>query len=263
MPDNMVLLDLTRAGVAVVTLNRPEIHNALNAEMIEQLSTIFQDLSKADGVRVVLVEGAGKSFSAGADIKWMRAAGDYTHKDNLTDARSVAHMLNQLYTLPQPTIALVNGAVRGAGVGIIAACDMAVASSTATFAISDVRLGLIPALTSPYVLKAIGERAARHYFLTAETFDADQALAMGLVHGVVGDKNGLAQESENLVQNILKNSSEAIAGTKDLIAAITNHSIDHELMEETAHRIADQRSTSDAKEGLDAFLNKRKAKWSS
>ncbi len=262
MSDKMVMLDLTRAGIAVVTLNRPEVHNALNAEVIEQLSAIFLDLSKADGVRAVLIEGAGKSFSAGADIKWMRAAADYTYQDNLVDARALAHMLHQLYTLPQPTIALVDGAARGGGVGMIAACDMAVACRAATFAFSEVSLGLTPSTISPYVLKAIGERAARRYFLTGETFDAGQALQMGLVHHVVNDKNELAEQSEYLVQKILENGPAAIAGAKDLIAAVAGCAIDHALMEETARRIADQRATPEAIEGLDAFLNKRKAKWS-
>ncbi len=262
MTDKMVLLDLTRAGVAVITLNRPHIHNALNAELIEQLSDILLDLHKADGMRAVLIEGAGNSFSAGADIEWMRAAAEYTHKDNLEDARALAHMLHQLYTLPQPTIALVDGAARGGGVGMIAACDMAVACRAATFAFSEARLGLTPSTISPYVLKAIGERAARRYFLTAETFDADQALHMGLVHLVVNDKNELAAQSELLVQAILENAPGAIADAKNLIATIAGRSLDDELMEETARRIADQRATPEAKEGLDAFLNKRKAQWS-
>jgi len=262
MTDAMVLLDLTRAGIAVITLNRPRIHNALNAEVVEQLSDMLNDLHKADGMRAVLIEGAGSSFSAGADITWMRAAADYTHQDNLEDARALAHMLHLLYTLPQPSIALVDGAARGGGVGIIAACDMAIACRAATFAFSEVRLGLTPATISPYVLKAIGERAARRYFLTAETFDAEQALSMGLVHHIVKSKNDLAEQSEILVQSILENGPLAISASKDLIASITGRPVEHDLIEDTARRIADQRSTPEAKEGLEAFLNKRKADWS-
>ena len=193
--EDVVLLNTTRAGVAVVTLNRPKVHNAFNPQVIEKLSDIFETLRGADGVRVVLVEGAGPSFSAGADLAWMRAAAEKQE-----DKGDMALMLHRLHTLPQLTIALVHGAAMAGGCGIVSACDVAIATKTASFALSEVRLGIIPAVISPYVLRAIGERAAHRYFLTAERFDAATAHALGLIHILVDDNNALAQESERLVQ---------------------------------------------------------------
>ncbi len=261
MKEDLVLLDSTRSGIVVLTLNRPEVHNAFNAEVIERLDDLLEELKGADGVRAVFIEGAGSSFSAGGDIKWMRAAADYTHNDNLEDARALAQMLHKLYTLPHPTIALVDGAVRGGGVGVVAACDMALATVRAHFALSEVRLGMIPATISPYVIKAIGERAARRYFLTGEVFSAEEAKQLGLVHALARDKNELSTLSEPLVQALFESAPGAVAAAKDLIAHVAGRPIEHGLIADTAKRIADQRATAEAREGLSAFLDKRQPSW--
>jgi methylglutaconyl-CoA hydratase len=259
--EDTVLLNTTRAGVAVVTLNRPKVHNAFNPEVINKLSDIFETLHGADHVRVVMIEGAGPSFSAGADLAWMRAAADYTTSDNREDAGGMAGMLHKLHTLPQVTIALVHGAAMAGGCGILSACDIAIASKNASFALSEVRLGIIPAVISPYVIRAIGARAAHRYFLTAERFDAATANALGLVHIVVEDNDALAKEVERMVQQIFSCAPGAINAAKELIAAVAGRPIDSHIMSDTARRIAERRSSDEAKEGLSAFLEKRKPKW--
>ena len=261
MKEDSVLLDATRVGVAVITLNRPEVHNAFNALVIERLNDILDELRGADGVRVVLLEGTGKNFSAGADLEWMRAPADYTHADNLEDARSLSGMLNRLHTLPQPTIALVSGAARGGGVGLIAACDMAIATRDASFAFTEAKLGLIPATIAPFVMHTIGERAARRYFLTSEIFDVDEAHRLGLVQSIVEDKDALAQESERMVTQIFQNPPGALHAAKDLIQAVATHADYERMLDNTAHRIADIRATEEGKEGVAAFLEKRKPSW--
>lgn len=259
--EDVVLLNTTRDGVAVVTLNRPKVHNAFNPDVIEKLADIFETLHGADGVRVVLLEGAGPSFSAGADLAWMRAAADLTETDNREDAGGMAEMLHKLHTLPQATIALVHGAAMAGGCGLVSACDMAIATKSASFALSEVRLGIIPAVISPYVIRAIGPRMAHRYFLTAERFDAAKALEMGLVHFVVEDNAALAQESERLVQQIFTCAPGAINAAKQLIEAVEGKPIDAAIRRDTSRRIAEQRTTDEAKEGLAAFLEKRKPRW--
>lgn len=259
--EDVVLLNTTRAGVAVVTLNRPKVHNAFNPDVIARLSDVFETLRTADGVRVVMIDGAGPSFSAGADLAWMRAAADYTQSDNREDAGGMAQMLHRLHTLPQVTIALVHGAAMAGGCGLLSACDIAIATKTASFALSEVRLGIIPAVISPYVIRAIGGRAAHRYFLTAERFDAATAHALGLVHIVVEDNNGLAAEAERLVQQVFTCAPGAIHAAKDLIAAVEGRPIDNHIMADTSRRIAERRASDEAKEGLSAFLEKRKPKW--
>lgn len=259
--EDVVLFNTTRAGVAVVTLNRPKVHNAFNPDVIARLSDVFETLRSADGVRVVMIDGAGPSFSAGADLAWMRAAADYTQSDNREDAGGMAQMLHRLHTLPQVTIALVHGAAMAGGCGLLSACDIAVATKTASFALSEVRLGIIPAVISPYVIRAIGARAAHRYFLTAERFDAATAHALGLVHVVVEDNNGLAAEAERLVQQVFTCAPGAIHAAKELIAAVEGRPIDSHIMADTSRRIAERRASDEAKEGLSAFLEKRKPKW--
>lgn len=259
--EDTVLLNTTRGGVAVVTLNRPKVHNAFNPEVIERLSDIFETIRGADGVRVVLIEGAGPSFSAGADLAWMRAAADLTERDNREDAGGMAEMLHKLYTLPQATIALVHGAAMAGGCGILSACDMAIATRGASFALSEVRLGIIPAVISPYVLRAISSRAAHRYFLTAERFDAATALKLGLVHVVVEDEPAMAQEAERIVQQVFTCAPGAIDAAKELIAAVEGRPIDAGLRSDTSRRIAERRASEEAKEGLAAFLEKRKPIW--
>lgn len=256
----LVNLDVTREGVAVVTLNRPEMHNAFNPEVIEKLIEIFEDLRKADGMRAVMIEGAGKSFSAGADLAWMRAAADYTEKDNREDAGGLAEMLGLMRALPQPTIALVHGPAIAGGMGLVAAADIAIATKQAVFGLSEVKLGLIPAVISPFVTEAIGAHQARRFFLTGERFGADEALRLGLVHIVVEDKTALAQEAERIVTAILDAAPGAIAAAKKLIDLVT-YTQPPKLAKETSRLIAEQRATDEAKEGLSAFLAKRKPNW--
>lgn len=257
----IVKLNMTPGGVAVVTLNRPRVHNAMNQDMIARLSEIFSDIGKTDGVRLVLLDGAGKSFSAGADLTWMRAAADYSESENFDDAMALAEMLNRLWTVPQPTIALVHGAALAGGTGLAAACDMVVATKDASFGLTEVRLGIIPSVISPYVLSAIGLRAAQRYFLTAERFDAEEARRLGLVHVVVEDQNALAAEAERLTQTVFGCAPGAIAQAKTLIRDVWGREIDHDLMTDTARRIARARVSPEGREGLAAFLQKRKPSW--
>lgn len=256
-----VLFDATRAGVGVVSLNRPEKHNAFNPDVIARLSDLFDELRSTDTIRVVLIKGEGKSFSAGADIDWMRRAGDYTHGDNVQDADAMAEMLHRLHTLPMPTIALVNGPAVGGGLGLIAACDLAVAVKTAMFRFSEVNLGLTPATISPYVVEAMGPRMARALFVTGENFDAAYAEKIGLVHYVVEDEAALAEMSEHLVRLIFRGAPGAVAAAKKLVNDVMWREIDHDLRHDTAQRIADRRMSDEGQEGLAAFLEKRKPGW--
>lgn len=259
--DPPVLFDATRAGVGIISLNRPQKHNAFNPDVIARLSELFDELRSTDSIRVVLIKGEGKSFSAGADIDWMKYAGDYTHGDNEEDAGVMAEMLHRLYALPQPTIALVNGPAVGGGLGLIAASDIAVAVKTAKFRFSEVHLGLTPATISPYVVEAVGPRMARALFTTGESFDAAQAEKMGLVHYVVEDEAALAGMSEHLVKLVFKGAPGAVAAAKKLVQDVMWREIDHHLRHDTSRRIADRRSSDEGKEGLAAFLEKRRPYW--
>ena len=261
MSDDVVLLKEEADGTAVVTLNRPKIHNAFNADLIERLSHILEKLHGAAHVRLVYVTAAGKSFSAGADVEWMAAAATYSYAENRKDAEALAHMLHLLHTLPMPSICLVDGAARGGGLGLIAACDMAIATRRSNFALSEVKLGLSPATISPYVMKSMGERQLQRYALTGETFDAETAARLGLVTSVVDGKMELNQETESLSAEILQNGPAAVRATKTLLRHVSGMPIDESLRASTAERIADIRATDEAKEGLKAFLEKRKPDW--
>ena len=261
MADEPILLKATQAGVATITLNRPRVHNAFDAEVIELLSEIFADLAGADGVRVVLLVAAGKSFSAGADLKWMEQAARFTKQENLEDARALGEMLRRLNRLPQPTVALVQGSAFGGGVGLMAACDIVVAVRDAAFSLSEVKLGLIPATIAPYVVAAIGERQARRYFLTGERFDAEEARRIGLVHEVVEDGAALIAAGERMVERLFTAAPGALAEAKDLIEAVAGKPIDGHLIADTARRIAERRIHDEAREGIAAFLEKRRPDW--
>lgn len=251
---------IERSGaVARVIMDRPEVHNAFDEHVIAQLAEAFAALGADDSVRCVVVTGAGRSFSAGADLDWMRRTADYAFADNVEEARALARMLALLDTLPKPTVAMVNGAAIGGGTGIVAACDLAIASDRAVFAFSEVRLGLVPAVISPYVLRAIGPRQARRYFLTAERFDAEQARRIGLVHEVV-EAGLLEQRTSELVQAILQGGPEALAETKALIRTVFG--LDGSLAAETTARIiAERRAAAEGREGVRAFLEKRQPSW--
>lgn len=256
-----ILFDATRAGVGIVTMNRPDRHNAFNSDVIAHLSELFGELKGQDGLRCVLIKGAGRSFSAGADLEWMKSAAHYTHADNVEDAAALAEMLHRLYTLPMPTIALVNGAAVGGGLGLVAACDIAVACKSAMFRFSEVHLGLTPATISPYVIEAVGPRWARALFVTGESFDADYAERMGLVHFVVPDEDALAQEEERIVAQIFKGAPGATRAAKKLVQDVMWREVDSGLRAETARRIADRRSSPEGQEGLAAFLERRSPTW--
>jgi methylglutaconyl-CoA hydratase len=255
-------VEIERSGTtATLWLNRPERHNAFDDELIAEFSAALAALVAEATVRVVLLAGRGKSFSAGADLAWMKRMAGYTPAENEADAQAMAEMLHRLDSLPKPTIAVVQGAAMGGGVGLIAACDIAIAAENAQFALSEVRLGLIPATISPYVIAAIGPRAARRYFLTAERFDAERARALGLVSAVV-PAAALTAEGARLADVLSQNGPAAIAEAKRLIADVAGRPIDAALRAETARRIARQRAGAEGREGVAAFLEKRKPSWS-
>jgi len=255
-----ILLDLDAAGVATVTLNRPDIHNAFDETLIADLTKTFEAVGTDSKVRVVVLAGAGKSFSAGADIKWMRRMAEYSRAENVRDAEALANMLRTLNDIPKPTLAVVQGAAIGGGVGLVACCDIAIAAEDAVFSLSEVRLGLIPATIGPYVLAAIGARQARRYFLTAERFSAKDALRIGLVHEVVLAAE-LPEARARQVDGLLKNGPRAMGEAKALIRDVAGRPIEHGLIKETAERIANIRASEEGKEGLSAFLEKRPARW--
>ena len=247
-------------GVATIWMNRPDKHNAFDGNLIEELTRSALALGADDGVRVVVLAGRGKSFSAGADLDWMRRAADYSYEQNLSDARALAAMLRAIAEMPKPTVARVHGAALGGGMGLVAACDIAIASTNAVFATSEVRLGLIPATIGPYVLRAIGARQAGRYFQTAERIDAATALRIGLVHETV-DAEQLDAKLGGLLAALLSGGPEAQAASKRLIAGVSHASLDDALIADTADRIARIRAGDEAKEGIGAFLAKRAPAW--
>lgn len=259
-PNDTVLLDVGDDGRATLTLNRPEVHNAFDDALIRRLADVVKEVERDDKVRVVVVAGAGKSFSAGADLNWLKRAADYSPEQNLADAQALATLLKTLDRLRQPTIAAVQGPAYGGGVGLVACCDIAVASEAAAFSMSEVKLGVIPATVSPYVIAAIGERQARRYMLTGERFDAAEALRIGLVHQVAS-ADGLAAAVDALVAALLANGPQAMAATKELIRAMTARPRDDELIADSAARLARIRSSEEAQEGVRAFLEKRPPGW--
>jgi methylglutaconyl-CoA hydratase len=250
----------TRGPVATVWLNRPEVHNAFNAKVIEELTAAFARLDADAQVRVVVLAGRGKSFSAGADLNWMKAAGAASFEENLEDARRLARMLWQIAHMGKPTIARVHGAALGGGMGLACACDLCIASQRAVFATSEVRFGIIPSAISPYVIRAIGVRQAKRYFQSAERIDAARALALGLAHEVV-EEEALDAKIDEVVQALLAGGPKAQAAAKELIDAVADRPLTPEVLEDTAQRIARLRATDEAREGLSAFLEKRPAAW--
>ncbi|MFQ5775490.1 MAG: enoyl-CoA hydratase/isomerase family protein [Kiloniellaceae bacterium] len=256
----LFLEEITDDGVARITLTRPEVHNAFNDTLIVELSAALQGLGTDERVRVVVLCAQGRSFSAGADLNWMQRMAGYSEEENLRDARALAGLMRTLNRLPKPTLALVQGPALGGGVGLVACCDIAVAAQTANFCLSEVKLGLIPAVIAPYVIPAMGERAARRYFLSAETFSAREALALGLVHVVVPDE-ALEDAGKKIIGALMKGGPNAQVAAKDLIFALSGRPIDDDAVEDTAARIARQRASAEGREGIAAFLEKRKPKW--
>lgn len=257
------ILDVSPTGVAVITLNRPERRNAFDELMIDNLAEHFETLKGADHVRAVFLRGAGETFCAGADVDWMRRGGERTIEDNEADALRLAHMLRRLHELPQLTVALVHGAAMGGGAGLVAACDIAVALKSCRFRFSEVRLGLTPATVSPYVIEAIGPRWARALFASAESFDGAFAEGIGLVQYAVDSVTDLQAMMEHLSELALGAAPGAVADAKALVRFVAGHKIDEGLAKETARRIAHRRASAEGREGLAAFLEKRKPEWNS
>lgn len=258
---DLVHIQATQAGAVTVTMNRPAKKNAFNDDLISALEETFETLKGAEGVRVVFIRGAGGVFSAGADLEWMRAAIDRTESDNRADAFALAKMLKGLRDLPVLTVALIEGGAFGGGAGLAAACDLAISTRDAKFSFSEARLGLIPAAISPYVIEAIGPRAARGLFATARVFDAAHAERIGLVSELVDDAAGLGAAAHRIATEILACGPEAVAASKELVEDVAGRVIDHALMELTAQRIAAARVSPEGQEGVRAFLERRKPHW--
>lgn len=259
MPFQALEIELT-GPVATIWMNRPDLHNAFDEILIAELTAACIALDEDKDVRVVVLAGRGKSFSAGADLNWMKRAANNGLDDNLNDARALARMLRTLAEMQKPTIARVQGAALGGGMGLAAACDVAVAATKAVFATSEVKFGIIPSAISPYVLRAIGARQATRYFQSAERISAQRAREIGLVHECV-DVEQLDAKVGEIADSLLQGGPLALAAAKDLIHAVAGQPFNETLVEETAHRIAHLRATSEAREGIAAFLDKRSPAW--
>lgn len=246
--------------VATIWMNRPDVHNAFDDILITELTQACHALDANDDVRVVVLAGRGKSFSAGADLNWMKRAANNGTEENLTDARALANMLRALAEMKKPTIARVQGAALGGGTGLTAACDIAVASTKAVFATSEVKFGIIPSAISPYVIRAIGARHAYRYFQSAERLSAQRAYEIGLLHEVV-EPEALDAKVQEIVDALVQGGPKAQAAAKDLIRAVANQPINDAVVEDTAQRIAHLRATPEAKDGIAAFLDKRTPGW--
>jgi len=257
---NLLLKNVDERGVFYLTLNRPEIMNAFDDALIAELDKTFSEIEKNDKIRALILTGKGKAFSAGADFHWMRRMSKLTREKNIQDAMVFSNMLRKLHTLRIPTIAKVNGAAYGGGVGLVAACDIAIGGENAKFCLSEVRLGLIPAVISPYVIRSVGSRNARYLFLTATPISGTRAVSMGLINESVQDKE-MDEYLEKILSSILKGGKKAQAMSKDLIFAVEGKEIDANVLRDTAIRIADARADKEGKEGVEAFLNKRAPNW--
>ena len=258
---SFVRLDADERGVATITIDRPAKRNAFNDEVIAALREAFETVAGADGVRVVFITGSEGTFSAGADLEWMRGAADRTETDNHEDAMRMGSMLKHLHDLPMLTVALVEGAAFGGGAGLVAACDMAIATRAARFSFSEVKLGLVAATISPYVVAAIGPRRARGLFASARVFDAERALAIGLVDEVVADAAGLLEAREAIARDALPCAPDAVRASKHLVDHVAAHALDHGLIEYTAREIARARVGAEGQEGVRAFIERRRPAW--
>ncbi len=248
-------------SIGILTLNKADRHNAFDELLISEITTGLLELEADPRVRVVVLSSTGKSFCAGADLNWMKRTAGFTSQENLRDARGFARLLSTLNELGKPTIARVQGPAYGGGLGLIAACDIAVATYDALFALTEVKLGLLPAVISPYLLAAIGERYCRRYMLSAERFSAAEAYRIGLLHEIVPSEDQLDEAIGEIIDSLLKNGPGAQAESKALIRMIAGQPIDESTVEETAQRITRARSSPEGKEGLAAFLEKRKPNW--
>jgi methylglutaconyl-CoA hydratase len=255
------MLQVTIEGaIATVTLDRPEVRNAFNDEVITGLATAFRDLAARADVRCIVLAGNGPAFCAGADLNWMKRMAGYTYEENRADAAALADMLSLIYRCPKPTIARVQGDVYAGGLGLVAACDIAVSVDTANYCLSEVKLGLIPATISPYVIRAMGSRAAHRYFLTAERFSAAEALRIGFVHEVV-TPDALDARVAGIAQALVAAGPDAVKACKALVQDVAGETIEPGLIARTVKGIADIRVGPEGREGIQSFLGKRKPNW--
>ncbi|MBE88966.1 MAG: hypothetical protein CMM76_05925 [Rhodospirillaceae bacterium] len=259
MTEPFILLDQDARGVAIVTINRPEIHNAFNDLVIRELTQTLEAVAADANVRVLLLRSEGKSFSAGADLNWMKAAINNSKEENERDAAKLAGLFHRLDTMPMPTIARVQGSAFAGGLGLVVCCDVSIGVKRAKFSVTEVKLGLIPAVISPYLSAAIGPSEARRFFHTAELFDAEDAWRIGILHEVV-DEEELDANVEGVIQSILGNAPEANSACKSLIQKLASR-VDDEILIETGRRIATIRATDEAQEGISAFFEKRSPNW--
>ena len=243
-----------------ITLNRPDVRNAFNDEVIAEITQAFTELGAREDVRCIVLAAEGTAFCAGADLNWMRRMADYSREENLADAAKLAEMLRVIYECPKPTVACVQGDVYAGGMGLVACCDIAVSVESAGFCLSEVKLGLIPATISPYVMRAMGARAGHRYFLTAERFTAQEALRMGFVHEVVA-ADLLDAKVDEITQALVKNSPNAVKVCKKLVQEVGGQEISQPLIRKTVEGIADIRASAEGREGVSAFLGKRKPSW--
>lgn len=255
-----ILIEIKANGIARITLNRADIHNAFDEKIIKEISDAIYQINLDDTVRILVLDAKGKSFSAGADLRWMKRMAEYSWEENYQDSLKLAGLMQALYECNKTTIAIVQGAAFGGGVGLAACCDIVLSSDSAIFCLSEVKLGLIPSVISPYVVKAIGERNAKRYFVTAEKFSAQQAKQIQLVHKVVAHDE-LSDYSQDYINKILANGPRAMIQAKKLVNFVSNQTISEELIRDTAQRIADVRASAEGKEGVSAFLEKRPANW--
>jgi methylglutaconyl-CoA hydratase len=260
MSEPVVLVSTDASGVATLTLNRPAVHNAFDDALIAELTASLRRVAADTAVRVVVLTGSGQSFSAGGDLNWMRRMAQYSDAENRADAMALAGLLRTLDELAKPTVARVNGAAFAGGLGLVSCCDIAVAAEEAVFSLSEARLGLVPATIGPYVVAAIGPRAARRYFLTAERFSAGEAQRIGLVHEVV-PRTALDAAVDKIVAALLEAAPGAQARAKRLIAEVESRPLSDTTMALTAQVIADARASTEGREGLAAFFEKRKPSW--
>jgi methylglutaconyl-CoA hydratase len=261
MQEPTVIIDTDSRGVATVRLNRADKHNAFDDSVIAELDSAFARIATDPAVKIMVLASEGRSFSAGADLGWMQRMASYSHEENVADARALAEMLRKLNNMPQPTIARVQGAAYGGAVGLVACCDLAIGSQRAKFCLSEVKIGLIPATISPYVIAAMGQRAARRYFISAEVINADVALGLGLLSEVV-EPAQLDQSLDAFIQTLLGNGPQATRDGKRLVLDYADRPIDAELIEDSCRRIANIRVSAEGQQGLAAFLKKRSAPWS-
>jgi methylglutaconyl-CoA hydratase len=258
---NYQTLEVAKAErVATVTLNRPDVRNAFNETTIAEITQVFRELGQQADLRAIVLGASGTAFCAGADLNWMKKMAGYTHEENRADAAQLAEMLRTIYACPKPVVAKVQGDCYAGGMGLVAACDIAVAVETVNFCLSEAKLGLIPATISPYVIKAMGESASRRYFLTAERFSAQEAHRIGFVHQMVA-ADALDAAVADIVKALVSNSPNAVKEAKRLVQDVAGRALSDALIADTAERIADIRSSEEGKEGMRSFLEKRKPGW--